>query len=143
MTTFRCATCEAFTHDGDRCIGCETKLDKSGKPQEVDAHELERAISLSPVPVLVDFWAPWCGPCVMAAPIVKATAAKLAGEVVVLSANTQDHPEAGDQHAIYQIPTFAIFAHGEEVSRQMGVLPRSEMEKWVRSFLTTQPEVRA
>ena len=136
MATYRCGSCEAFTDQGERCIGCGSKVDRSGTPQEVTATALERAIALAPVPVLVDFWAPWCAPCRMAAPMVRALASKLAGELVVLSVDTQDEPDAGESHAIYAIPTFAIFRGGEELSRQMGLLPRQEMERWVRGVLS-------
>jgi thioredoxin 2 len=143
MKTFRCGVCEAFTHvdargKEPRCIGCESKLDLSGKPQEVDGPALERAIALSPVPILVDFWAPWCGPCVAATPIVKAFAARVAGEIVVLAVNTQDAFEAGETHAIYAVPTFALFSGGEEVSRQMGFVPGDELQRRVRASLSRQ-----
>jgi thioredoxin len=139
MATFRCSVCEAFNRLADatprRCTACESKLDVSGDPQEVDAAALARAIANSPVPLFVDFWAQWCGPCLLSAPVVKALGAKMAGEMVVLAVNTQDAPEAGEAHAIYAIPTFAVFQHGEEVARQMGLLPRGEMERWVRAVL--------
>ena len=138
MSTFRCGVCEAFNAidkpvPGVRCKACESVLDLSGSPQAVDAAALCRAIELSPVPLFVDFWAPWCGPCVWSAPIVKALAAKMAGEIAVLAVNTQESPEAGEQHAIYAIPTFALFQRGEEVSRQMGLTSRAELESWLRS----------
>jgi len=147
MATFRCSVCEAFNKvDADinepRCTACESTLDLSGKPQEVDAPALARAIAFSPVPLLVDFWAPWCGPCVMSAPIVKAFGSSMAGEMVVLAVNTQGAPEAGEVHAIYAIPTFAVFQHGEEVSRQMGLLPRAQLEGWVRA-VTAAPHAEA
>ena len=146
MPVFRCGVCEAFNRvepDGGepRCSGCESKLDLSGHPQEVDAAALQRAIALAPVPLLVDFWAPWCGPCVMAAPIVKAVGTRLAGEIAVLKVNTEEEPEAGDTHAIYAIPTLAVFAHGEEISRQMGVLARAQLERWVRETVRTSPQI--
>ncbi len=137
MGTFRCNVCEAFTRvepgtADPRCRACESKLDLSGRPQAVDAKALERAIELSPVPLFVEFWEPWCGPCMMSAPVVKALGSKLAGEIAVVTLNTQDHPEAGAAHDIYGIPTFALFQGGDEVSRQMGALPRGELERWVR-----------
>jgi thioredoxin 2 len=138
MPTFRCSVCEAFNRLADaaprRCAACESRLDVSGRPQEVDAAALGRAIARAPVPLFVDFWAPWCGPCLMAAPVVKALGSRMAGDIVVLSVNTQDAPEAADVHAIYSIPTFAIFQHHEEVARRMGVLPRGELERWTRSI---------
>ena len=149
MATFRCGVCEVFNEvEADvsepRCIRCEATLDLRGKPQEVDAPALARAIALSPMPLFVDFWAPWCGPCVMSAPIVKALGSKMAGEIAVLAVNTQEAIEAGETHAIYGIPTFAIFSGGEEVARQMGLLSLGQMERWVRSFLLPPPaEARA
>ena len=143
MATFRCSACEAL-NDVDhsakepRCRGCESKLDLSGMPQEVDGPALERAIALSPVPLVVDFWAPWCGPCVMSAPMVKALASRMAGEVLVLKVNTEGAPDAGETHAIYAIPTFAVFHRGEELSRQMGMLPHGRLESWVRAALSPQ-----
>ena len=139
MATFRCSVCEAFNRLADaapqRCKACESKLDLSGKPQEVDAAALARVIASSPVPLFVDFWAPWCGPCLISAPVVKALGSKMAGEMVVLAVNAQEAPEAGEAHAIYAIPTFAVFRHGEEVARQMGILPRGELERWVHTVL--------
>ena len=140
MGTFRCDVCEAFNPVDPRaaeprCAACESKLDLSGSPQKVDAKALERAIALSPVPLFVDFWAPWCGPCLISGPMVKALGSRTSGEIVVLTVDTDDGEEAGETHAIYAIPTFAVFQRGEEVARRTGVLPRDEMERWVRAVL--------
>lgn len=149
MPTFRCNVCEAFNtvaaRAGEpRCSACESKLDLGGAPQEVDAPALARALALSPVPLLVDFQAPWCGPCALSAPIVSALGARMAGEVVVLSVDTQREEEAAETHAIYAIPTFALFLQGEEVSRQMGLLPGASLERWIRRILAPpQGEARA
>ena len=145
--TFRCSNCGAFNQltaaSPGECAACDSLLDVSGKPQEVDAAALARAVASSPVPVFVDFWAPWCGPCLMAAPIVKALGAKMAGEIVLLSVDTQAAPEAGEQHAIYALPTFALFQSGEEIAREMGLLPRNQMERWVRgAFAPASDEAR-
>ena len=138
MATFRCSKCEAFNSMetprlGVRCKACESPLDISGKPQPVDAAALARAVELSPVPLFVDFWAPWCGPCVWSAPIVKAVAERTAGQIVVLAVNTQQSPEAGEQYAIYAIPTFALFHRGEELSRTTGLRSRAALEGWLRA----------
>jgi thioredoxin 2 len=136
MPTFRCSACESFTRLADaaspRCSACGEELDVSGKPQEVNAAALARAIASSPVPLFVDFWAPWCPPCFMSAPMVKALGSRMAGDIVVLTVNTQAAPAAGEAHAIYAIPTFAIFRRGEETARRMGLLPRDELERWAR-----------
>jgi thioredoxin 2 len=149
MGTFRCDVCEAFNqvdpHAAEaRCTACESSLDLSGMPQGVDAPALERAIALSPVPLFVDFWAPWCGPCLISGPMVEALGSRLAGAIVVLEVNGDDDDAAGEAHAIYAVPTFAVFVHGEEVARRTGVWPRDEMERWVRGVLAPTPvEARA
>ena len=139
MPTFRCSVCEAFNLLADaapaRCTACESRLDLSGKPQQVGTAELARAIERSPVPLFVDFWSPWCGPCLISAPVVKALGSRMAGEIVVLAVNLIDAREAGQAYAIYAIPTFGVFHHGEEVARRIGFPPRGELERWVRSVL--------
>jgi thioredoxin 2 len=142
MVALRCDACEAFTQfdAGDaepRCAGCESELDPSGKPQEVDGPALGRAIALSPVPLLVDFWAPGCAPCVISAPILKALGSRMAGRIVVLSVNVEDAPGVGETHAIEKIPTFALFVGREEISRRMGLLLRGQLEGWVRATLAS------
>jgi thioredoxin 2 len=144
MPTYRCSVCEAFTTvdaktADPRCRACESKLDLGAAPQEVDSAALSRAIELSPVPLFVDFWAPWCGPCVWSAPIVKALAFRMAGEIAVVTLNTQKSPQAGETHAIYSIPTFALFQAGEEVSRRIGVQAPGELERWVRQLIAFRP----
>lgn len=135
---FRCAHCGAFNRipatppaGAPTCGRCKTGLDVSGAPQAVDADGLARAIASSPVPVLVDFWAPWCGPCRMAAPILEQVGRAQAGRAVVLKVNTEDHPEPSARLGIRGIPTFIVFKEGREVARQSGVLPAPVMTQWV------------
>ena len=137
MPTFRCNVCEAFTAVAARaaearCAACESRLDLRGTPQEVDDAALARAIALSPVPLLVDFRSPWCTPCVLSAPIIDGVGARMAGDIVALTVDVARDEAAGERHAIYAIPTIALFQDGEEVARRMGLLPGAEIERWIR-----------
>lgn len=139
---FRCAACGAFNRVRDppppgqpTCGRCQRPLSLSGAPQEVDLEALERAVRSSPVPILLDLWAPWCGPCRMAAPILEAVGHAQAGRLLVLKLNTEAHPEASPRFGVRGIPTFLVFSGGREVARQSGVMPQQAMEHWVRSVL--------
>jgi thioredoxin 2 len=83
------------------------------------------------VPVLVDFWAAWCGPCQMAAPEVEALAKEMAGRLIVLKVDTEQEQGIAAQFRIESIPNFVVFRKGEVVQQQAGVAPRSVMRRWV------------
>ena len=139
MAIFRCDTCGAMNRVADarvrerpKCGGCKASLDTSGAPQEVDAAAFERAVASAPVPVLVDFWAPWCGPCRVAGPAVAELGRRNAGRVLVLKVNVDEAQDAAGRHRIQGIPAFVLFEGGREVGRRTGAVSRAELEGWIQ-----------
>ena len=97
---------------------------------------LERSKTM---PVVVDFWAPWCGPCRMVAPELKKVAARQAGRALVVKVNTDELSDLGDRAGIRSIPTLAVFAGGREVSRTTGARPAEEIERFVEQAASAVP----
>ena len=138
---FRCASCGAFNRVGassgvPTCGRCKKDLDVSGAPQEVDAAQFERVVSGSPLPVLVDFWAPWCPPCRMAAPILDKVGRELAGKAVVVKVNSDEHPEPSARLGIRGIPTFIVFRDGAEHARQAGLASAEQLRAWAMNAVS-------
>jgi thioredoxin 1 len=100
----------------------------------VTGETFEAEVLKSDLPVLVDFWAPWCGPCRMVRPVVEAAAAKLAGRVRFASLNTDENMTVAANYAITAIPTLIVFVNGAEKDRIIGVLPGPELEKRLTPF---------
>ncbi|MCA9649812.1 MAG: thiol reductase thioredoxin [Myxococcales bacterium] len=139
-----CATCgqrnrvpltKAGAHG--KCGKCKATLASPAHPIEVErADELRAVIEQSEVPVLVDFWAEWCGPCRMVAPEVAKVARAHGGEWLVVKANTEVDPRLGAEHGVRSIPMMAVFHGGRELARSAGARPAPAIEAFVRQSLS-------
>ena len=116
---------------GPKCGTCGAAL-VDGKVHEVDLRTLEKASKTDDLTLVVDFWAPWCGPCRMMAPQYSEAAGKLAGHARLVKLNTEDHPQAGARYGIRGIPMLAAFRGGKEKARQAGAIPAPQIVDWVR-----------
>jgi len=121
-------------HTASRCAKCKTALPAPSAPIEVPkAADFDRIVASSTIPVVVDFWAPWCGPCRMVAPELDKVAARQAGRFLVIKVNTDALAEIGDRFQIRSIPTMAVFNGGREVARTMGARPAADIETFIEN----------
>jgi len=102
-------------------------------PLEVDASAFDEIVAGARVPVLVDFWASWCGPCKMAAPEVHKLAQEMEGRALVLKVDTEAHPALAARFGVQSIPNFVVLRGGKAVFQRAGLAPRAEMRRWLQS----------
>jgi thioredoxin 2 len=118
--------------DAGRCGACKTELPPVNEPIDADPEIFDDVVRGARVPVLIDFWAAWCGPCRMAAPEVKKVASEMASQAIVLKVDTERWPELAGRFNVMSIPNFLVLKNGQVVFQQPGLVDHRQMAAWLK-----------
>ncbi len=132
----------AFERLGDtvQCGDCKQPIGAVGEPIEIQrTADFDNLVAKSSLPLVVDYWAPWCGPCRMVAPELKKVAARQAGQALVVKVNTDLLSDLGQRFGIRSIPTLAVFEGGKELARESGARPAEEIEAFIARSRVAAP----
>lgn len=112
-----------------------------GKPLHVQEQDFEAQVLRADLPVLVDFWAEWCGPCRMVAPIIEEFAGEYDGRVKVVKVDVDENPKVAMRYGIMSIPTLGVFKGGEMIDRLIGYMPKPELKRRLEAILATKAKM--
>ncbi len=132
-----CPECGAVNRVQDERLGHNPKCGKchavllDGKPLELGAANFAHFVAKTEMPLVVDFWAPWCGPCKMMAPVFTQVAAELKTRYRFVKVNTEDEQALAQQFGIRSIPTLALFRNGKEINRVAGAMDANNLKAWL------------